>query len=262
MWAAVRVVYGGSDVRDFTWHPPARQKVLDGIGSLQAWATGHPGAPLAGLLVVTGALVLLWRARDLRRGQSIAVAAGCYVALLTVTVLFFDAQTPLDLRLFAPLLVLVLLSVPALSTLPAPRVLAVGVVGMIALNGWATWGLLDPFDNGMFAFADRPTVSAARELDGAIASNAAGALWLLTGKEVRWIPKVTDPYTEKSTHDFDAAISRLRDELRNGGHLVWLDVYDYRTYLPTEDQTARALGAVLVERFPDGAIYTVNAPGP
>ena len=166
--------------------------------------------------------------------------------------------TPLNARLFAPFLVLVLLSLPALSTMRGARVLSVGVVVSIIFNASATSGRLDPFDNGILGIANAPTVVATRELDGAIASNAAGALWLLTGKEVRWIPKVTDPYTDEPTHDFQAAIGRLRDGLRGGGHLVWLAAYDYRNYLPTEEQVVQALGAVLVERFADGAIYALG----
>jgi hypothetical protein len=127
----------------------------------------------------------------------------------------------------------------------------------VALNASATRRVLDPLDTGVLELGNAPTVVAARSLQGVVASNGAGALWLLNGTEIRWIAKVTDPYTAQPTSDFAAAMNGLRNELAGGGHLVWLDAYNYRAYLPTEERVVRELGAVLMERFRDGAIYTV-----
>jgi hypothetical protein len=138
------------------------------------------------------------------------------------------------------------------------RLLAVAVVFTIVLNGAATREKLDPLDTELLSLAGSPTVTEARQLDGVIASNGAGALWLLTGKEGRALPRLSNEFTAQPTHDFPEAISRLRDELRGGGYLVWLAAFDYRTYFPSEERTVHELGAVLVERFPEGAIYRVG----
>jgi hypothetical protein len=210
---------------------------------------------IVGGLVLVAAVVLLVRARRLPGGGALGVVAACYVAVLGVTVVFLDAQTPLDLRLLAPVQVLVLLSLPATSTLPFPRLLAVGVAGVVLMNAATTRSVLDPLDTALLRLRDDPSVTATRRLDGEVASNEPGALWLFTDVNVRAIPRVTDPWTTRANPDFESEMKRLRTALA-GGYLVWLDAYDHG-YLPTEEAAVRALRATVVERLPDGTIYEV-----
>jgi hypothetical protein len=258
-WALARVALGSETVRELAWHPPSSQMVRNGIADAEVWVTGHSGSTLTGSIVLIGSTLLLWRARRVPGGHAVAAAAASYAVVLALTVTLFDAQTPLNGRLLAPLLVLVLLSLPALSTMPASRWLALGVVFAVLLNANVTRDTVRSLGTGLLTSTQKPTVVAARHLDGAIASNGPGVIWLATGKEVRAIPSATNPWTEEPAHDLATEMNRLRDQLRGGGHLVWLDAFDYRLYLPTEAETVRDLGAVLVQRFPDGAIYVVGS---
>jgi hypothetical protein len=257
VWGVSRVAWGGGDTRGLAWHPPSRAELRDALALGWTWATGFSGPPLIGTIIIVGAMAMLWRARRLHGGRAIALAALCYAVVLALTVLFIDAQTPLDERLLAPFLVLVLLALPALSTVRGSRVLALGVLASIILNAGVTRHRFDPLSTGMIGQANASTLVAARKLDAVAISNAPGVLWLLTGKEVRWIPEIRNRFTDAPTPSGVAALNRLRTEVR-GGYLVWLNAYNYRTYLPTEQAVANALDARLVERFPDGAVYSLS----
>jgi hypothetical protein len=177
--------------------------------------------------------------------------------VLAITVVYLDAQTPLDSRLLAPLNVLVVLALPALSTLPSQRVLAAGVVGVAALNLTVDRGP-DPAQYHYLRFGESPTVAAARRYAGPIVSNGPGALWLINGTEAQWIPERVDPHRASIDPNYDENIGRLRDELALGGQLVWLDAFNYRSYLPSEEAVVRELGLRLVQDLPDGAVYAAT----
>jgi hypothetical protein len=115
----------------------------------------------------------------------------------------------------------------------------------------------------MLDFQSSPTVAAAGRLRGSVVSNGPGAIWLLTNREAQRIPELTDPHTGLRNPAFDQEISRVRRQLADDGHVVWLDKYDYRTYLPAEAELVRDLDLRLVERLADGAVYqSASSLGP
>ncbi len=255
LWIAVRVSAGPLTSRTAIWHPPSRGLVFAGVESLGTWVTGVQGSLPGGLIVAAGAVLVLCRARQLSGGRSLGITAAWYAVIVVLTVTIFDAQTPLDPRLLAPVQLLMILAIPALGTVRLRRLLFVGLAVIATLTGVATVRQLANLRSQPLRLDASPTIAAARHLDGAVASNAPGALWVLTGVEAAWIPHRTDPNTLERNAAFAEEMARLERELRAGGHLVWLDPYDYRTYLPTEEQVVRSLDLVLVERFVDGAVF-------
>lgn len=255
LWSTARASAGSLTSRAAVWHPPSRSVVFAGAESVGTWATGVQGTLFGGSIVVAGAVLVLVRARHLPSGRNLGIAAACYVVIVALTIAVFDAQTPLDSRLLAPVQLLVILACPAVGTLPLRRVLSVGLAVIVVITGIATADQLSSLRSQPLRLDASPTIAAARGLDGPMASNAPGALWVLTGVEAVWIPHRTEPDTLERNAAFPEEMARLERELRSGGHIVWLDPYDYRTYLPTERQVARSLDLVLVEQFVDGAIY-------
>lgn len=245
---------GGLTDRHLRRHEPTRAAIEGAVAETWTWVTGRSGSLLTGGVVVIVAALLLWRVRTMRGGSALGIVAATYIAVLGITVTFLDAQTPLDRRLLSPLNVIVVLALPALSTLPASRLLSIGVVGVIGLNLVAGQPPHPP-QLHYLDFDRSPTVRAAKRLEGRIASNAPGALWLINGVEATWIPRLVDPNSASAEPDYDAQMRQLRDELARGGHLVWLDAFDYRTYLPSEERTVQTLDLRLAQELPDGAIY-------
>lgn len=255
-WYAAQAALGSLPVRALAWHPPSRSKLEGGLSSLVAWVTGDRGSPVAGVAVLIGATVLLVRASWGTRDRSLAAVAGCYAATLLATTLLLDDQTPIDDRLLAPLLVVVLLALPAIERLPLRPLLLAAVAASLTVTAAHTRRVLDPLDRSMGGLGDDATVVAARGLgDGRVVSNAPGALWLLADVEAAWLPRVYDPYTADERPEAPDELAALAATLGPGDHLVWLRYYDYRDYLPTEAEAVAALDLVPVAELGDGAIY-------
>lgn len=278
VWAAAR---GEVSDRTVAWHPPAWLTIRTAFETLPMWITGERGGAWAGLLIALGAGLVLWHARRSPTGRAIGTVAAAYVGTLLLTVVLFDAQTPLDARLLAPLQVLVVLCLPAIVAAPASTagrsrsskarrsrrpamelpdtvghaVLAAGVGLVLLLNVGATHAALRDLDTSASALAHSPTVDAARGLPGPVVSNGPGALWLVADLDATWVPLRTSPYTQRDNEHLAEELAVMRAALAGGGHLVWLSFYDYRSYLPTEAEVVAALGLTLVTRLPDGAIY-------
>jgi hypothetical protein len=70
--------------------------------------------------------------------EALGIVAACYVVVLASTIALFDAQTPLDGRLLAPVQLVVILACPAVATLPARHWLSAGLVLVVAVTAVAT----------------------------------------------------------------------------------------------------------------------------
>jgi hypothetical protein len=255
LWGVLRLASSSSTGRSIAWHAPEGRVLLDGLEGMSTWTTGSRGSVAMGVLVTVCAAVLLIRARRLPGGAALGIAAAAYAAVLGVTLVLLDAQTPLDSRLLAPVQLLVILAIPAVATLPLRRWLAASLGAVIAVTAFATPRHLDRLNGGMLRLEHSPTVAAAAAADGPLVSNAPGALWVLTGRDAAWLPMLTDPHTLRPNAHYRREADGLRRQLASRGMFVWVAPYDYRTYLPTEAQTVRDLHLELVARYRDGAVY-------
>src|SRR5579859_4796401 len=160
-WVPFRLTSGPVTSRRLVWHPPAAMTVLDGARSLAAWATGMKAGALAGLVVAAVATLLLIRVRRLPGGEALGIVAASYLVVLASTIALFDAQTPLDGRLVAPLQLLVILACPAVATMPARHWLTAGLVIIVAVTAVATTRQQSNLPRGILDFQRSPTVAAA-----------------------------------------------------------------------------------------------------
>ena len=102
---------------------------------------------------------------------------------------------------------------------------------------------------------------AVRELapDKVLYSNGHDALQLLAGRRAREIPPHTDSTTRRDAADFPQRIAKLRDTIRAGGVIVWLDWISWRWYLPELSELRELLPIRRAKWLGDGSIW-IYAP--
>lgn len=255
VWFGVMALRGTDAARTVRWHPASRGDVVQAARSAASWILGSTGPALAGFAVALGAAALLWRARRSPGGEALLVAAGCYVAVIGVTVFLLDAQTPLDTRLLAPIQLLVVLSLPAAEKVLPRALIAVGVTAVVLVTGAATIRSLTSPDLAVLSASRGDVTDAVGELPGTVWSNGPPALWLHSGREALPLPRVRDPWSLERNDRYDEEMAALRAS--SGDLVVWLEYFAYRDYLPSRQDLEAHLDLQPVAVLPDGVVYRV-----
>jgi len=91
-----------------------------------------------------------------------------------------------------------------------------------------------------------------------IYSNGEDALEFLTGKEVYAIPPMEVPGSGMKNDNFEAELQFMQETLAStGGLLVYLNLVDWRWYLPTSEFLSLNMPLYIKYQGPDGTIYQV-----
>lgn len=182
---------------------------------------------------------------------------GC--SALSIT--FFDAHTPLDARILAPLLPLSLLVLCGVAGNRYQSLLAATLLVWVALAvpemsrawpaamhngiGYNTWGLMGL---DVLAVADELPAEAP------IYTNIGELFYLHRDRETQQLPLIYHPSTGQANQSvaaqWEAALTAMREY---GGVVVWSPLSGYRTYLPTVEDML-AFGDLVVSEERGGGI--------
>jgi hypothetical protein len=276
--------------RVLTFHPVTQDKFIEGLLSISEWIM--PGKAPVGLalgMVIFVAVMITFgftlkfmdakkannNRDDIQRNPVLTVIfiyIIIYIALLLISLTFFDISTKLDNRILIPLYVMFLI----LSLISVQRILLISKVSLrkpltllsamlftliLAVYVFRTWDLVgvmrqEGIGYNSASWRSSEIVAVLRKLDsGAIIySNEAFPLYYLMGISAYGIPEKFDPVKSEERDDFQHAMDIMRERLKypNSALVVFHQGY-LRQGMPTLDEIAT--GFVIAHESRDGVIF-------
>lgn len=278
--------------RQLAFHPPSREQLDMALDTFSRWlmplktaGLTRDAIVLAGLLVLLalgGGVVFLnrpWGRRPPTCGTGrvpyiFVIFVAVYVGFLLVSLAFFDAHSPLDVRILSPVfvsgLIIVLHLIDALlRSVRGTRLLEAAIVSVCLfftlsyLGSGAIWAMRSHRDGRGYAsrsWQQSEIIARVRsQPEGTlIYSNGPDAIHILTGRYARGLPARFNPGTRSVYDTHTARLDSIRDELaEHGGVLVYFNTITHRDYLPSEHELKEAMPLVAVASEGDGSIYRV-----
>ena len=281
--------------RNPAFHPITSNKISAGLYTVSTWIfpTKLAGVPAGIILVaVISGVVILHKILELREETSeeantlkkespasIPLLTGLfvffYMALLAISISFFDAHTALNSRIMSPvffaLVILLLCLAYRLVQLSQRkrtiRIICVILSVMLAAfylyrgSGWvwhtSSRGL--GFSNKKWQHSE--AVRHVKELPEGILifSNAPDAIYVLTGRSTLRIPSKVDPGDRRINQDFSYELAEMKRRLEQAnGVVVYLGTARWRWYLPVENELVEALSLRPMRKSDGGTIYQVD----
>ena len=287
-------VSGNVANRQFMLHPvePSRWRAL--LDNVSTWILPEP-VPLvirAAVLALLASAVFLVARRVHKRGVPMAplarlqpillLFAACYLLTLIASIALVDVAIQFSYRILAPvfmaLLIVVLQYAGRFQQLKVPRMKLAGTVVMVLLAvvfsvRMALW-LRRANDTGLGYSGSRwknsDIVACVKAIDNSrpVYSNAAPALYILTGKSVNDIPRKLVFTSGNPRPDYAADLLRMRKDLSDRqGVVVYLNVYGDLSQTfgmkpviswPSEDELQSQIPLRQVRRAGDGTVYEVR----
>jgi hypothetical protein len=239
-------------IRMFAPHIIPLSKLLDGARAIGGWFVPVV-VPLrtgwAGLIVL---LVLVAYYDFFRKNIHTTVAKfllfigafqGFYGLFLLISISFFDAHTPLDSRILAPIYPLSMLSIcVALGNLPVAkkRLIIIGsYLLLIILYSWS-WMSAERLDGNDFSskyWTESPLIEFVNSLppDTIIYSNGADVIYWYTHRIIHSVPRTIDTGTPAINTNYADEVETMRIALNNGAYLIFFSLITWRDYLPSLD---------------------------
>ncbi|MEM6583071.1 MAG: hypothetical protein AAF699_17465 [Pseudomonadota bacterium] len=262
-----------SSAREFAFHPPGLQHLNSLALTLTQWGGGL--SPL--LVAMLTLLLLIWplcssHYREKPLVQLVCYCTFCYAGFLIFSITFMDAHTPLDGRILAPILPLLLCQIvvlgsdrhPALSAVPLATLF---VFSLPALAGELSQSMVHGrgFNSPVYA-----ELEILREVDKLppgtpIYSNVYELFYVHLNREAELIPRNYDPRTQRPNALIAEQWSLVLADMRErGAILVWSPIGAYRRYLPTVADML-AFGDLEIDRELEGGVFlrprqAVDAP--
>lgn len=246
LWLGLSSVQDGTNaVREFALHPPTAAHAKQALLTLSRWF-GQSNSWLA-LFFYSGVVLAALLQRPARQQSATQLAllmTGAYLLFLSLSLTFFDGQTPLDWRILVPLLPLWLIM---LITLPALRVRPALLGSLLLILAMANAASLRPeLRHSIMAGEDftnlqrrrapifRTTATLPAKLP--IYTNAGEYYYIYYHRETRSLPQYYNPITgvpnENLDEEWDAVIAAMHNQQ---ALIVWSPFTAYRHYLPTVD---------------------------
>lgn len=290
------IVAGNPFDRPVAWHPPTGVLVTEALNTSTLWAAPAM-VPLAMRCVwlvavaaaVTACCFIRAGARDAGyRDQPAGPEAAArrilatyymyavlYVALLAVSLTFFDAATRLDARILLPFYVAMLIpaayAVKRIAGLAAKRLSAV-IIGVLvgallvasAVRGYAAAAAvhkarLDPARKTWRTYALFRR-AAALPPAAELVSNSPGAVYLLTERKVYALPQPFDQHAMSRNPNYEVEMAKTLDILKRGAYVVYFTVEHQIWYMPTQEELIQRLDLVPVAAEAEGVIYATRPP--
>lgn len=212
-------------------------------------------------------------------GALVALACGLYVltylTLLVISVTFFDASTPLDERLLAPLYLFT-----SLMTLSALRIYAqeegkklVWVACLLAafvsaglnispLLQTATENHTDGMGFNATKWVESPILTELTKVDSNITiySNGSDAILYKTGRQTSYLPAKYASTSMIKNGNYKAELNAMCSAIIDGrAVLVYLDNIAWRRYFAKEDELTSKCNLPVLMETSDGTIYGTNS---
>jgi hypothetical protein len=251
-WLLLLSPEAGDGVRQFTFHGLGMAHYREIAASLARWMGGVEGA-----LAICSYLVLLamtaWQWLQTRRSELLllSIMSIAYLLFLTLSLLFFDAHTPLNARILLPLFppfVLMLVAVCTAGSRSWRGVdgSAVLVMLLLVVTAFGMPGLkIHLKTSAAGAMGSANVVERSLELyrkvaalpaDVPVYSNTSEILFLVHGREVKGLPLLYAPLTMQQNQDFIIETAAMIEHMYNtDGVLLWMPVGRFRTYYPNPE---------------------------
>ncbi len=284
--------------RELSFHPILASKIAFGFSQLWAWLVpgwfgkftetwpvlsilkASRGVPQTPFLVV-GALGLvllvwcgvtawrLWRLERVPAGQATFFSTTLYVfgymAAILFSMSFFDASTPFQDRILAPVYISLLI-VFVMTGLwlwrtgkwPLQALTVILALSVMAVSVGDNLRTVDRLQSDALGYAsahwrNSKTITAVEALPpGTILySNSPTAIYILTDRSAYIMPTPVDPVDQQPRESFDDDLAQMRDDIKAGkAVLVVFDSGSNPAYYQMVTQ-----GLPLYQKFGDGSIY-------
>jgi hypothetical protein len=278
--------------RSFAVHPIGMRRVGDLIITLHDFVLPVPipeWVKAINLMTLTGALLLtlaiMYRQRCIKPNtdsvgmifSSLGILFSLvYIALVLVSISFFDAQTPLDRRICLP--VFVLLGVATISlawslsqALHKPLIwwsfilcvlVSVGINGIPATK-WAIHMHKNGIGYNSRRWNESMTLSLVKSFSQPVIiySNRPDVIRFKTERDAIMIPKHTFPVTHKQNRNYQEQLQAMCKECVEGKAIVVYLRIRSQWYLPTENEMKLACELPILSQTEDGTIYGRNGKG-
>ena len=260
LWSGGR----GSD-RSLSWHLFGADYLGQAARPFSRWLVPWPRPPIALLLAVALVVVLyrLGRFSSSSLNRLLGLFTVAYLAALVANRALTDVTGRLDARFLVPLhVVAILVVVPALHgrKLPAPALALAAVLvaaQFVDAAAWTAGGLTDDgvARRGYNAAAVRHSV-VLDDPGGPLYTNAADAVFFLTGRTSAPIPARKDYLTGKPNSHYAEELAALRS---TGGYLAYFDAITFRrSFQPSRSELERDLPLDVVFRDGVGTLYRIR----
>ena len=284
------LVAGSASGRSFVYHPVSEIHFIGEIFktglnfiapiALPSWVWPGFLGLLAGLFISQlGVLSKIhprdndWRSMDIMMATICLLFSFFYLLFLFISLTFFDASTPVDVRLLSPILVFLIVGVfPVIGTLTRilnkpivwwffiiSATLSIAIKTPDAIHSAATI-----HDNGLGytskQWRESPTIAFVNSLsnDQTIYSNGADVIGFLTDNESLPLPKKNSPTSLEANPGYNDEIRAMcKDIMDNGALMVYFNAIG-RGYLPTFQEVKPACAPSILQRFADGKVYGVK----
>jgi hypothetical protein len=288
-----QLVSGSAANRSLSWHPPSVLKIQSGIEAFWDWLL--PGrietivnqyARFTNIILALGGLALLvlvawmyWKLLRRQesapsRDQGLLVSHGVYIfiylAAILATMTWFDASTPFENRIVAPMWVsLIILLMGLLAWLWSQRGWywrAAVIVGVVLLAGrFTSFGMytykdlrVDGQGFNSAPWRNSETVAWIRTLpeDTLIYSNDPTGIYLHTRRGAYVLPTPLDPVKLERRPGYESDIAAMQAQASQGRALLII----FAPFLltdPADQQWIQELtgGLPLSHQFPDSDVY-------
>lgn len=281
----------GGAIRSLNFHPVGLSHFQQGLNSVAGWFLIPDSWPT---LLKAGLLILLFLALaaafylDQRRQTAslrslndrpplllvLLLFATFYPLFLLLSISFFDANTPLDDRILAPLIItLIILCTYAASlawratrrpwfSLAPLLVLAFLLASgqMVRSADWWRSGYDQGIGFNSLAWQHSPLIENARQLavGTLLYANAPEPLNLHTGRPVLRLPRKFESVSQQVNDQYGAEMARLQARLRQEqGVVVYFTALQPPT-LPTQTEIAEDLALIPLVQAADGLIYGLD----
>jgi len=265
---------GRASSRELAFHPIGREQLGQALDTLAGWLLVPHTAPTMvkfGALIVAGAaLAVAWaKAQALPPlVKVLGLFSMVYLAFLTLSISFFDANTPLDNRILSPLYaagLIVALSVSgAHLRRGVPAIVALGIAVILAMASGAPGARLlsASYSEGLgfnsIVWRVSPTLAQIRALpaDVPIYANAPEAITIHTGRAAARIPRREDATTRRTNPRYTAEMAALRASVMDQRGVVVYFTQVERRAPPTEEELRDLLSLRVLVTTADGRIYS------
>ncbi len=265
----------------FAYHPVTADRLASGLEVLSLWILPSllPASPRVVLLLIVivgitvAALMLRGRPEEGANtdlGRILTLFALAYGGLLILAISFYNADTPLDDRLLAPLFAPALLAGLALITIAGARnrtalkrsmivaCLALTLLYARRATVWVRAAHTQGQGYNSLAWKGSETMSFVRAVPSgtAIYSNGPRAVQFLAARAATLTPPQVDLVTGKTNADYPAQLDEMARRLQEGSAvLVIFEALSNRWWLASEADLIRELGLEPLRIAADGRIY-------
>ncbi len=289
LWVARNLGQGGSATgRSLAFHPAGREHIWQAVFTVTDWLLLPVAAPgwlrLVVLAVVLGTAVALLLFPFVRRQQSppmptfyrlLLIFVPTYLLFLLFSISFLDAATPLDGRILSPLYIAcIFLGLYVLAELWAQtgrwRIIHFAVTGVLILfvavsayksGRWLQLAYAQGLGFSSAAWQQAEIIAEIKALpaDTLIYSNSPDAVYLLTNREARPLPRKIEATTQLRNEQYGAQLADMGHNLAQAqGVVVYFSQLGQRTLIPTPQELVESLALQPVVETAEGAIFAVS----